>query len=95
MGDYEFETLKSTVKRSSFDSSKLEIAKTALMSNRVSSSQALELVKLFSFDSSKLEIAKFAYPRTIDKVNYFIVNNAFTFSSTADELNRFIRSNNF
>lgn len=95
MGDYEFETLKSTVKRSSFDSSKLEIAKTALMNNRVTSNQAFELVKLFTFDSSKLEIAKFAYPYTIDKGNYFIVNNAFTFSSTSDDLNHFIRNYGF
>ncbi len=95
MGDYEFGALKNTIENRSFDSSKLEIAKTALVNNRVTSRQVFELAKLYSFDSSKLEIAKFAYPRTIDKENYFIVNNVFTFSSTSDDLNRFIRNNSF
>lgn len=95
MGDYEFGMLLSTVRNSSFDSSKIGIAKTALMNNRVFAKQVLELVRLYSFDSSKLEIAKYAYSRTIDKGNYFLVNSAFTFSSTSDELNRFIHNGGF
>ncbi len=92
MRDYEFGMLLSTIRNTSFDSSKIDVAKTALMDNRVYSKQVLELVKLYSFESSKLEVAKFAYSRTIDKGNYFLVNGAFNFSSSTDELNRFIRN---
>jgi hypothetical protein len=95
MGDYEFGMLLSTVRNTSFDSSKMDIAKTALIDNRVYARQVLELVRLYSFDSSKLEIAKYAYSRTVDKGNYFLVNSAFTFSSTSDDLNRFIRNGGF
>lgn len=95
MGNNEFNQLKSTIRNKSFDSSKLDIAKSALTSNWVSSKQVLELLMLFSFESSKLDIAKFAFPKTIDKGNYFIVNNAFTFASSSNELNRFIHSGNF
>ncbi len=95
MGDYEFGMLLSTVRNASFDSSKMDIAKSALVYNRFFARQVLELVRLYSFDSSKLEIAKYAYSRTLDKGNYFMVNSAFTFSSTSEDLNRFIRNGGF
>lgn len=90
MGDYEFSMLKSTIASQSFDSRKLSIAKTALNRNAILSRQALELVGLMSFESNKLSLAKFAYEFTIDKGNYFMVNNAFGFSSSINELNRYI-----
>jgi hypothetical protein len=95
MGDYEFNMLKNTIIAKSFDSSKMETAKAALTNNNITSRQSYEIAKLFSFDSSKLEIAKYAYSRTIDKGNYFLVNNAFTFSSSSDELNRFIQNGGY
>ncbi len=95
MGDYEFSMLLSTIRNTSFDSSKMDIAKTALLNNRLFSRQVYELIKLYSFDSSRLEIAKYAYSKTVDKGNYFLVNNAFTFSSSADDLNRFIRNGGY
>lgn len=91
MGDYEFSILKNTIENLSFDSSKLETAKSALYKNKITSRQVLELVKMLTFESSKLELAKFAYDRTVDQGNYFVVNNAFTFLSSIDELNRYIR----
>jgi len=51
-----------------------------------------ELVGLFTFESSKLEIAKAAYGRTIDKNNFYQVNDAFTFSSSVDELSEYINT---
>lgn len=90
MEDYEFSMLKSTVASQSFDSNKLSIAKTALRRTKILSRQTLELMELLSFESNKLSLAKFAYDYTIDKGNYFIVNNAFSFSSSVDELNRYI-----
>ncbi|MDD2413013.1 MAG: DUF4476 domain-containing protein [Bacteroidales bacterium] len=90
MGDYEFSMLKSTLASQSFDSRKLSLAKSALSHNQIVSRQALELVELMNFESNKLSLAKFAYESTIDKGNYFMVNNAFSFSSSIDELNRYI-----
>ncbi len=90
MENYEFSMLKNTIASQSFDSRKLSVAKSALTHNRILSRQALELVQLMSFESNKLSLAKFAYDSTIDKGNYFIVNNAFTFSSSVDELHRYI-----
>jgi hypothetical protein len=45
---------------------------------------------MLSFESTRLDFAKFAYTYTLDKENYYMVNNAFSFSSSVAELNNFI-----
>ena len=47
---------------------------------------------LFGIESNKLNLAKQAYANTVDKRNYSIVNDAFNFNSSKDELARFIRN---
>ena len=46
---------------------------------------------LFTFENNRLEIAKLAYNKTIDKNNYYQLNDALTFSNSKEELARFIR----
>ncbi|MCF8372573.1 MAG: DUF4476 domain-containing protein [Bacteroidales bacterium] len=58
----------------------------------MSSEQVLELLQMLSFDSYRLDLAKYAYIYTVDKHNYYIVNNAFTFSSNITALNQYILS---
>jgi hypothetical protein len=88
----DFANLRSSLRAQSFDSSKLTITEQALAMNHLSSAQVLELMKEFSFESTRLDFAKFAYGRTVDRNNYYIVNNGFTFSSTIDELSDYINS---
>jgi hypothetical protein len=90
MSDYDFSDLKAVVANTTFDDTKLSICKQAVSTNNVSSEQVYELMTLMTFESNKLELAKFAYNHVIDKSRYYIVNNAFTFSSSIDELNRYI-----
>jgi hypothetical protein len=87
--------LKASVRSKSFESAKLEICKQALYSNKVTSSQVAQLLDLMTFESSKLELAKFAYGRTVDKGNYYLVNNSFTFGSSISELGDYIRGSGF
>lgn len=79
-----------TIQKQSFEDSKLKIAQQVFSSNCLTTAQVTQIMGLFSFEDSKLEFAKFAYGRTYDLGNYFMVNNAFTFSSSVDELNEFI-----
>jgi hypothetical protein len=58
----------------------------------LSTDQIIEIVNLFSFEENKLDYAKFAYSKCVDKNNYFIVNDAFSFSSSTDELTEYIES---
>jgi len=90
MSNQAFNSLLNTLRNTSFDRNKIEISKHALSLNWVTAIQVRQLMWVFSFESSKLEIAKFAFNSTIDPENYFIVHDAFTFSSSSRELNRYI-----
>jgi hypothetical protein len=90
MGEMEFMQLKGSIANKSFESSKLQIAKQALSANYFSSAQVTDLMSVFSFESTKLDFAKCAYTRVIDKQNYYLVNNAFSFESSIQDLNQYI-----
>lgn len=86
----EFMQLKSSIANKSFESSKLQIAKQALAGNYFSSAQVADLMREFDFETTRLDFAKSAYPRVIDKQNYYQVNNGFTFESSIQDLNQYI-----
>jgi len=88
----DFTVLKTTLTNASFENSKLSVAKQAINSNNFSSYQIYEMMLLFDFESSRLEIAKAAYLKTIDKQNYFMVQQALDFSSSKTNLTEYIES---
>lgn len=92
MSDNDFQQLKSTVNSKSFEESKLTIAKQGVDNNCLMTAQVKEIMMLFSFEQSKLDFAKHAYGYTYDVSNYFMVNEAFTFESSVDDLNNYIGS---
>ena len=85
-----FMQLKASMISKSFESSRFEIAKQALAYNFFTSAQIAELTSLFSFESTRLDFAKLAYLRTVDRQNYFLINNVFSFESSIGELNQYI-----
>ncbi len=90
MGSSDFASAKKSIESKSFEDSKLTIAKQILNSNCLNAAQVKEIMTLFSYESTKLDWAKFAYKRTIDKNNYFKLNDAFTYETSIDELNEYI-----
>lgn len=90
MDSRDFDAARQTIRNTSFDETKLSTAKGIVSTNFLTSDQVLDLCQLFSFEQTKLEFAKFAYARTVDPGNYFKVNSAFNFSSTTDELNKYL-----
>lgn len=90
MSATDFEGAKASIKKQSFSDSQLKIAKQIFTSNCLTSSQVKEIMLIFSFEETRLDFAKFAYGRTFDLGNYYKVNDAFTFSSSVDELNEYI-----
>lgn len=87
-----FAELKNVIANRWFDSGKLQVAMQAIAANPVTSAQLAELMQMLSFDSSRLELAKAGYASVIDRQNFFLVNNAFSFESSIDELQQFIRN---
>jgi Domain of unknown function (DUF4476) len=90
MDDYEFSGLMNTLRNMQFESSRMSVAKNAILSNQFSSRQVADLMGLMTFDSSRLEIAKLAYAKTIDRENYWMVYDLFAFESSIVELNNYI-----
>jgi hypothetical protein len=88
----EFEILKEQVKRNSFDTGKMDAAKSATSGNVLTAAQVAELARLFNFDNNRLEYAKFAYQYTYDKQNYNAVSNAIAFESNRKELEKHVRT---
>lgn len=92
MSSSEFTNVKGSISSKSFEDSKMTIAKQTARDRCFSVEQVKGIMGLFSFEESKLEFAKFAYDHTHDIGNYFMVNDAFTFETSIDDLNEYIRS---
>ncbi len=90
MDNQRFQQLKTAVENESFDENRLNLIKSVLPNNSISSTQVRELMQLMSFERNKLELAKFAYRYTFDRGSYFIVNDVFSFSSSKTELSNYI-----
>ncbi len=85
-----FAQAKQSIKSKSFEDDKLKIAKQILNNNCVTTNQVKELMGVMTFEDSKLELAKYCWGYTYDVKNYYLVNDAFTFSSSIDDLNDYM-----
>jgi hypothetical protein len=65
----------------------MTLAKQITGSNCLSAAQIKEIVTLFDFETDRVEYAAFAHARCNDPQNYFLINDAFKFESSIDELN--------
>jgi len=86
----DFKDLKSTINNRNFESTNLDIVKSAIDNNYLSSEQVKELLGYFTFETNKLEIAKYAYKKVCDPKNFFKVYDAFDFESSVTELKNYI-----
>jgi Domain of unknown function (DUF4476) len=92
MSDATFASAKKNIGDKGFEDTKLSTAKNIAKINCMSAAQIKDVCKIFGFEDSKLEFAKYAYDYCYDQNNYFVVNEAFNFSSSTDKLNEFIES---
>lgn len=92
MSPADFESAKKSIKSKGFDDTRLTLAKQIIGSNCLLCSQIKELMELMSFEDTKLDLAKFAWTHNLDRGNYYQLNDAFHFSSSIDELNKYTES---
>ena len=95
MSDRMFLAAKESIRKEGFDRDKLALAKQIISNNILYSSQVKDMMQLFSFDDYKLDFAKYAYARTIDRNNYFIINDGFSFKKSKEELMNYIQNSRF
>ncbi|MFI5141546.1 MAG: DUF4476 domain-containing protein, partial [Bacteroidia bacterium] len=92
MNEDSFRELTNSIGKQSFEDAKLKIAKQAVSASCISAGQVKKLMGSFTYEESKLDFAKYAYVYTYDKPNYFKINDAFTYSSSVDDLNNYLNS---
>ena len=95
MDSRSFDQLKYSISSSTYDNTKMAIAKQAISQNYFTTAQVKELLQLFTYEASRLDLAKYAFSRATDPGNYFSVNDVFTYSSSKEELSRYIQQNRF
>jgi hypothetical protein len=87
----EFAIAKESIESKSFSDSKMRVARQVAGSNCLLATQVKDLMGLFSFETDKLEFAKFAYDYTYDRGNFYKVNDAFSFESTIEDLENYLK----
>ena len=92
MSDREFSGVMESISKEWFETNKIKSVTQIISGNYFTTAQVKQMVLLFSFETNKLDVAKQAYAHTIDKSNYYMINDALFFSSSKAELDRFIRT---
>jgi len=87
--------LMAILETTSFDNSKLGIARQAVAANGCTAEQVLGIMSQFSFESNRLNFAKFAYRYCVNPEGYFLVTRGFSFESSKRDLMRFIGNRGF
>ena len=91
MSSLDFNQAKESLRKEWFENKRLATAKLIIERNYFTSQQVKELMLLFTFENNRLDIAKYAYGKTVDKGNYFMLNEAFTFNNNKEALKEYIR----
>lgn len=92
MTSAQFNTAKSSISSKPFEENKLQIAKQIISKNCMNTNQIKEVLSTFSFEESKLDFAKYAYKYCTNQNEYYVINDAFSFSDSIDQLDQFINS---
>ena len=92
MSDLEFNRVMESMQREWLETNKQKSASQIIAGNFLTTAQVKQMLMMFSFENIKLDLAKQAYAKTVDQRNYYSINDVFTYSSSREELARFIRN---
>ncbi|MCI5057276.1 MAG: DUF4476 domain-containing protein [Flavobacteriales bacterium] len=95
MSETDFNQAMNSLQSKSFADTKLSMANQIINNNCLRSSQVMRMLQVFDFEDNKLQVAKTAYTKTTDPNKYYMVNDAFDFESSVEELNNYISSVRF
>jgi hypothetical protein len=86
----EFERARGSIYSKASEYGKLTVAEQVANANNLSAAQVKDIMGLFSAEESRLEFAKFAYNHTVDRNNYYIVNDAFKAEASISDLDNYL-----
>jgi len=87
-----FNSILANVKSKSFDEDKAATVQRAIKNNCFTSQQLATLIKQITFEETRLSLAKPGYKKVVDKDNFQLVRDLFTFDSNKEELDQYIGS---
>lgn len=87
-----FSAALATIKKQSFEDTRLKTAKQVITANCLNVDQIIQIANTFNFEENKLEFSKYAYDYCIEPKNYFKLNGIFSFSTNVDELSDYVQS---
>lgn len=90
LNDVDYQGFLAHLDDEAFDSGRLTTAKSFVKRTRLSALQIAGIMDEFTFDDARLDFAKFAYDSCFDPINYYKLDDAFTFDSNADKLHQYI-----
>lgn len=91
VGSDDFAQIRESIEKESFNSTRFTLAKQIIRAKQCfTARQVTDIMRIFSFDDTRLELAKYAWDYTIDRENYFRVTDALTFSSSKEDLMKFL-----
>jgi hypothetical protein len=91
MNDFEFSRVMESMQREWLETNKQKSASQIIAGNYLTTAQVRQMLMLFSFENIKLDLAKQAYSKTVDQKNFSSLFDVFSYSSSREELARFIR----
>lgn len=93
MNDREFSRVLDAMEKEWLESNKMKSASQIISTNFLTSAQVRQMLQLFTFENNKVDLAKQAYGKVVDQRNYMAtISNEFSYSSSKDELARYIRN---
>lgn len=90
ISESELSEIQNSIKSKDFEDTKLIYAKQVIKNKCLSAKQIKSIMELFDFEETRLEIAKYAYGYCYDPDNYFVLNDAFDFEMSIEELNEYL-----
>lgn len=92
VSEADLQAMLKSLRAEAFEDTRLATARQMLQVSRKNylSRQVLQLVKCFRFEDNRLTVAKLAFDAVLDPENYFVVNEAFSFAQTREELADYI-----
>lgn len=85
-------SIKKAADNESFSEEKLSVIKQASKNKCFSTDQLIHIASTFSFEKDIVSFAKWAYNKTYDIDDYYKLNELFSFSSSKNELDKYIQS---
>jgi hypothetical protein len=91
VSESEFSQVVQRIKSQWFGSAKINTAKEELAGRYFTTLQVRQVLQLFASESDKMELAKLAYRTVVDNRNFYQLYDVFSFQSSKEELDRFVR----